>query len=138
MTTGILIGAVPSPRFAFTRSYISQLGFYGSSNDIDQSGDQFTVWLNRTIGYGIVYVLYPNILPWNSNHYTLDHVVYDCWWIYNFDGVHHPQFYSINWWWRGTPELQTISIVEYAGGAMEKFYTLGNPPSTYWLPEPLR
>ena len=110
MTTGVYLGGSPSDRFSFTRSYAYQLSIIGDTNDIDQAGDTFTMWIDRGIGYGITYVLQPYILPWSSNHYTLDFVVYDCWWHAFFDGIHHPQAFTVNYWWRSTPIKPTLSL----------------------------
>lgn len=134
MPTGVYLGGFPSPEFAFTRSYAAQLGFYGDSTDIDQSGDTFTVWLDRPTGYGIVYVLNDFIQPWSSNRYTLDFVVADCWWIYNFDGFHHPQAFTVNYWWRGFPLRPTISLIQPSAGSLETFIPLPHSPVDYWLP----
>ena len=138
MTTGVYAGGYPSNHFAFTRSYITELSIMGDTNDVDRVGDTFTMWIDRSIGYGVTYVLQPYILPWSSNHYTVDYVVYDCWWHAFFDGVHHPQIYAVNVWWRNTPIRQTLSIVQPAAGTMEKHFAIPAAPPTYWLPPPFQ
>lgn len=134
MTTGVYLGGYPSDKFSFTRSYACQISIIGDTGDIDQSGDIFTMWIDRSIGYGITYVLNPFILPWSSNGYTLDYVVYDCWWHAFFDGVHHPQAYTVNFWFRDDPVRATISIVQPLGGVVETFIHLDGAPDDYWLP----
>ena len=136
MTTGVFLGAYPSPQFAFPRSYAYQLSFIGDTTDYDQAGDQFTMWIDRLIGYGITYVLNSYVQPWSSNRYTLDHVVYDCWWHAFFDGVHHPQAYTVNFWTRGSPLRNTVSIIQPLGGTLEKFVHLDQAPMNYWTPTP--
>lgn len=134
MTTGVYLGGFPSNKFAFPRSYAYQLSFLGDTVDYDQSGDTFTMWIDRGIGYGITYVLHPYILPWSSNRYTLDYVVYDCWWHAFGDGIHHPQGFTVNFWWRTTPEKPTLSIIQPLGGTLEKVVHLDGQPPGYWLP----
>lgn len=137
MTTGVYLGGYPSDKFSFTRSYASVLSFIGDSADFDVSGDTFTMWIDRSIGYGITYILNDFIQPWSSNGYTLDYVVYDCWWHAYFDGVHHPQSFTVNYWWRGDPLQPNLSIIQPVGGVLVKEYTLPPAPPTYWLPPSL-
>ena len=132
MTTGVYLGSSPDARFTFNRAYMYQLSFIGDTNDIDQFGDTFTMWIDRSIGYGITYVLNSYIQPWTSNSYTLDHVVYDCWWHAFFDSVHHPQAFTTNWWWRGTPGKPTVSIIQPTAGTIETFHPVDQAPPTYW------
>lgn len=134
MTTGVYLGGYPGNTFAFPRSYMHQLSLLGDSSDTEQSGDVFTMWINRAIGYGVTYVLQPYILPWSSNRYTLDFVVYDCWWFANFDGIHHPQGFTVNYWWRGSPARPTITLVQPLAGTQESFFEIPPPPPDYWLP----
>jgi len=134
VTTGVYLGSYPAPQFAFPRSYAAQLSFMGDSLDYDQAGDTFTMWIDRPTGYGVTYVLFPFVQPWSSNRYTLDHIVYDCWWHQFFDGVHHPQAFTTNFWWRGTPSRPTITIVQPLAGTLEKFVHLDSAPPGYWLP----
>lgn len=134
MPTGIYLGGYPSDKFSFTRSYVAQLVIQGDTGDIDQAGDTFTMWIDRSIGYGITYILNDFIQPWSSNGYTLDFVVYDCWWHAFFDGVHHPQAFTVNYWWRGTPIRPVLSIIQPAGGVVETFIDIPGAPPDYWLP----
>ena len=134
MPTGVFLGAFPDARFVFTRSYVHTLSFLGDSVDYDNAGDTFTMWIDRPTGYGVTYVLKPFIQPWSSNHYTLDHVVDDCWWHYGFDGIHHNQAYTVNYWWVGSPSRPHLTIVQPLAGTMRKDYVLPPAPPTYWLP----
>lgn len=134
MTTGIYLGGYPSDRFSFTRSYAAQLSIIGDTGDIDQFGDTLIMWIDRSIGYGITYVLKPWIIPWSSNGYTLDFVVHDCWWHAFFDGIHHAQVFTVNYWWRGDPQRPVISIIQPGGGVVETFIHIDGPPPNYWLP----
>jgi hypothetical protein len=134
MTTGIYLGGYPSDKFSFTRSYACCLSFLGDSADVEQSGDTFTMWIDRPTGYGITYILRPYILPWSSNGYTLDYVVHDCWWHQHFNGIRHPQVFTVNFWFRGSPVRPTLTIVQPAAGVQEKFFPLPGAPSAYWLP----
>jgi hypothetical protein len=136
MPVGVFLGAYPSAQFAFPRSYAYQLSLLGQSNDVEQFGDKFIQWIDRSIGYGVTYVLNDFILPWSSNRYTLDHVVYDCWWHAFFDGVHHPQAYTVNFWVRGSPLLNTITLVDPALQTHEAFIALSPSPTGYWTPSP--
>lgn len=135
MPTGIYLGGYPSNKFAFPRSYLKQFCIIATSGDVEQSDDQFTVWFDRLIGYGVTFILQPNILPWNSNRYTLDYFVYDLWWHAFFDGVHHPDSYTAAMTWRGTPKRPTLSITLSSGGTVETFFPLLPAPSDYWLPD---
>lgn len=134
MTTGIYVGGFPSAKFGFPRSYAAQFNIYATTTDIDQFGDTFTVWINRTIGYGITFILQPYVLPWSSNYYTLDFLVYDLWWHAFFDGVHHPDTYSMAFTWLGSPARPTITIALSIGGSIENISQLPPAPPTYWYP----
>ena len=132
MPTGIYLGGYPSNKFSFTRSYACSLSFLGDSGDFDQDGDTFTMWIDRPTGYGVTYVLRPYILPWSSNGYTLDYVVDDCWWHQFFDSVHHPQAFTVNFWFRGDPVRPTITVVQPLAGSIETFFSLEGAPAGYW------
>ena len=134
MTTGVYLGSYPDARFVYTRSYAAILQIVGDTNDVDVSGDFLTMWIDRSIGYGITYELYPFVKPWSSNHYTLDHVVFDCYWHAFFDSVHHPQAYTTNFWWVGAPVRPTISIIQPAAGISTFDIVLPPPPPGYWSP----
>ena len=134
VTTGVYLGGYPSAQFALNRAYAYQLSFLGATNDLDVSGDTYTLWYDRSIGYGITYVLFPYFKPWSSNRYTLDFIVYDCWWHAFFDGIHHPQGFTVNYWWRDTPKLPTLTIVDPGSSAAEAFSPLPSQPPTYWFP----
>jgi len=136
MPTGVFLGAYPSPRFAFTRSYVEKLEILGDSNDVDVSGDQYTMWIDRPTGYGVTYILNSYIKPWSSNGYTLDHVVYDCWWHYGFDGIHHPQAFTVNCWPRGSFSLTTLTLVQPLAGTASYSEYLPSSPANYWLNNP--
>lgn len=137
MTTGVYLGGFPSSHFALPRSYYFQLSLLGDSGDVDQAGDTLTMYISRPLNYGIVYVLNPFVIPWSSNRYTLDYIVYDCWWFFGFDGVHHPQAYTVNYWQRGSPARDTLTIVQPLAGTIETFIPIDPPPPSYWLPPPL-
>jgi hypothetical protein len=136
MTTGIYLGSYPDPRFCFTRSYAEFIEVIGDTNDVDVSDNTYIMWIDRSIGYGITYVLNDYIKPWSSNGYTLDHVVYDCWWHAFFDSVHHPQPYTVNFWGRGSNNASTISIIQPAAGTASFVETLPPAPPGYWLANP--
>lgn len=136
MTTGIYLGGYPSNKFSFTRSYAIQLEILGDSNDVDVSGDTYTMWIDRPTGYGVTYVLNDFIKPWSSNGYTLDYVVYDCWWHQFFDGIHHPQAFTVNFWWRGTPTIATLTLVQPLAGTASYRELLPPAPPGYWLAPP--
>lgn len=134
MTTGIPVTLAPSAQFAFPRSYVAQLMVLDNVSDVERSGDTITVHLDRSIGYGIVYVLNSYIIPWSSNRYTIDHVIYDCWWFAFFDGVHHPQGYSVYYECRGSPPLPSILIANPAGWTIDNILPIPSAPAGYWLP----
>jgi hypothetical protein len=131
---GIFTDGYPSDEFTFIRSYISRFCIISTSTDIDQFGDTFTVWFDRSIGYGATFTLRSDFLPWNSNRYRLDNVVEDLYWHAFFDSIHHPDSYSAAVTWRGDPVLQTYSITLSSGGTEEVFLPLDHSPGDYWLP----
>jgi len=112
------------------------LEILGDTNDVDVSGDTYTMWIDRPTGYGITYVLNDYIKPWSSNGYTLDHIVYDCWWHQFFTGIHNPQVFTTNFWARGADNVWTITIVQPGGGTQSYIEQLPPAPSGYWLNNP--
>lgn len=132
MTTGILVGASPSPQFRFPRSYLKQLAIVGATNDVEQFGNEFVLWLDRSISYGVRIVFADFILPWSSNVYSLDHAVYDLWWFAFGDGVHHPDTFSVLWSHRGTPPIPTLSVVTSSASLHENFVHLDVSPPDWW------
>lgn len=137
MTTGVYLGSYPAPQFAFPRSYAIALTTLGDSNDIEISDDTITMYIDRTLNYGVVYVLFPYVIPWSSNRYTLDHIVYDCWWFYGFDGVHHPQAFTTNYWIRTAANVPCVTVVQPLAGTFEAIIPLPSQPPGYWLPSPI-
>jgi len=136
VSTGIYLGGYPSDKFVFTRAYAEFIEVLGDTNDVDNTDDTYTMWIDRSIGYGITYVLRPYIKPWSSNHYSLDYVVDDCWWHAFFDSVHHPQAYTVNFWARGSSNALTLTLVQPAGGSASYKRALPPAPPTYWLNNP--
>ena len=134
MTTGEYIGGYPSNKFTITRSYAYQLSFLSETADVERSGNTFTVFINRATNFGVVYVIQDWVIPWSSNRLSLDFVVYDCWWFLGGDGVHHPQIFTVNYWWRGSPIKPTLTIVQPGSAGHEKFFALPGAPADYWLP----
>lgn len=137
MTTGIYLGGSPSNKFAFYRSYAYVLTTLGDSNDIEVDGNTITMFIDRPTNYGVVYVLNDFIIPWSSNRYTLDYVVYDCWWFSGFDGIHHPQAFTVNFWPRTTLGISGLTIVQPLAGTFEAIIPLPSQPAGYWTPSPI-
>jgi len=137
MTTGTYLGGYPSDKFAFPRSYAYLLTTVGDSNDVEVDGDTITMFISRPLNYGIVYVLNDFIWPWSSNRYTLDFVVYDCWWFFGTDGVHHPQAFTVNYWQRAPLGINSISIIQPLAGTFEALIPLPHQPPGYWTPAPI-
>jgi len=136
MTTGIYLGGYPSDRFVVYRSYYYQLEIVGDSNDVDVVGDTITMWISRPLNYGITYVLNDYVIPWSSNRYTLDFIVYDCWWFFGGSGVHNAQAYTVNFWPRTADLIPTLSIIQPLGGIASFITPLPYQPSTWWTPLP--
>jgi hypothetical protein len=130
------LGSYPSARFAFPRSYAYQLSIIDATATVILAGDTIIVMFDASIGYFTTYVLDPRFLPWTSNRCTLDFIVLDCWWQAFFDGVHHVQSFTTNHWYRGTPAVATVSLINPFASAMEHFIPLPSQPSDYWLAPP--
>lgn len=134
MPTGVPYGYFPSAKFAFPRSYFAQILVSDQAADITRVGNSIHTSIDPLIGYGIWYQIHPNIWPWSSNRYTLDFVVVDCWWEAFFDGVHHPQGYTTNFLYYGTPPLPTLQIANPFISTFNEVIHVTQAPSYYWLP----
>lgn len=124
----------PTQKFAFKRSYAAQIVVSGQSNDVEFVGGTITQWIDRSIGYGIVYKILPAFVAWSSNRYTLDYIVDDVWWFAFFDGIHHPQDYRIAFATMGMPYRPSVWIVDPASTAFSVTLPLSPAPPSYWVP----
>lgn len=134
MGTGVYRGSNKGGRFAFPRSYIKGILVSDQAPNIVRVGNFIHTIIDASVGYGIWYEVYGNFWDWNSNRYTLDFPVIDCWWEYGFNGIHHPQAYATNWTYFGSPPLPYFEIANPFIQTDHVVLPLESAPEDYWIP----
>jgi hypothetical protein len=126
---------VPGGRFAFPRSYITQLRIATNHVNVPSYADGLITWRHEPPDAVTGETKLKDVLiPWNSNAYTLDFVVE--WWFFKIA----PSPVEIEWGgevsfeWNPTVKAHCL-VIATAAADMNYFYPLAPAPSDYWLAE---
>lgn len=124
----------PQGGFTFPRSYVSRFAFPSYWTLESHAGNQF-VFNDFPVYNDRIFVnLYQNFWAWNSNAYSLDHIVVDCYYHALPSTVDLPTPFSLTWVAGTTSTNATIVLLSPFFGSSLQFFALPAAPGNYWLP----
>lgn len=123
----------PNGRFSFCRGYITWFEWFVNVDNqaISFDGEIFTI---SSVNFPNVvqYVqIRPTWWPWNSNHYTLDHLVLYYWYVINPSPTQHPNAGLVVRWLFDPVKGMGIQFQKESPNRHVPFVFEQAPP-TYW------
>lgn len=132
------LGGYPSAKFAFPRSYFYQIVSSDQPNDYATLvGSTLTVVYNSVSGYRAVYDLLPEIIPWNSNRYTLDYAVQSAHWFGTWADAPHEHDWTCNFQVDDVTGIMSLVVANAYVYGFRRWFPVEQQPSNYWTPPPL-
>lgn len=123
----------PSGGFSLCRGYVTWFEWFVNSDNAAISFDG-TTFILGSIGYPHVvqYVeIRPSWWPWNSNHYTLDHLVVAYWYVVLPDPTEIPNSGLVVRWMNDPVKGFGIQFQKESPDTHVPFI-FGQAPPTYW------
>lgn len=124
----------PNAGFSFPRSYVFWVAFPSDWTLESHTDGQFV--FNDFMFYNDrIYInLYHSFWAWNSNRYTLDHIVVDCYYHPLPSTVDTPTPFSLSYIAPTPTRKATIRLLSPFFGTGLQYFALPSPSVPYWLP----
>jgi len=137
MPTPLTITNFPSPVWAFPRSYIRGFRIYGPYGPVIRIGNRFEATFTAGSYTNIsVWEIYANFMDWNSNGYTLDHIIIDAYYTEPPSTFRNPLPSNCGFLTRQHDNFSWLNIsyatVPWTGTHFD--FPLELQPVDYWLP----
>lgn len=128
---------VPGGRFAFPRSYINDFYVCRNGDTIAQTGAKFVVTDTFNPNLTATFVMLLQMFVWNTNTYTMDHVIVESYYQNTIGGDKFPLPYNLNY--SIDPANGRSRLILGWSGFMTDPQKMSFPPqqADYWLPVPL-
>jgi hypothetical protein len=128
----------PSGGFSFPRSYIYGLSLrLTGATSIVYVGNVLSCGLSAFPTTTLVWKFLPEFIPWNSNRYTLDHLMIEAYFFNTGVPGVFPLPYKLGTWFPPGAKKRYLYVIEpeFDGTGHHEF-DLPGQPDDYWTPPP--
>lgn len=136
MTIGAA-GFYPSAKFTFPRSYVYEIAIARYGDTVTHSAGRFTIHAVPPDPTVLIVQTYPNFWQWNSNHYTLDHIVTECYALIGGVGAQVPVNFTLTYGQHPVRHRAVLEFQWYFLAPDFEYFPLPSQPLNYWMPQPL-
>jgi len=128
---------IPGGQYNFPRSYIYDLHIARYGDTLTHVNELFTIHAVPPDPTIAIIQFLPAFWTWNSNVYSLDHLVINFYALVGGVGPAIPLNYLLTW--NNNPTYGRASLFFYWSSGAPDFevFTLDQQPPTYWLPPPM-
>jgi hypothetical protein len=128
---------LPSNKFSFRRSYVYEIAIARYGDTVTHVNGRFTIHAVPPDPTVLIIQTYPNFWNWNSNGYTLDHIVTECFALAGGVGPEIPINFTLQYGQHPTKHRAVLEFLWYTGSPDFEYFPLPVQPPHWWMPPPL-
>lgn len=125
--------SLPGGNWNFTRSYITKLVLSDDPGAVELSGSTLTLTITVPFTYYHIFELFPNLIAWSSNCYSLERLIVDYYYVVPPSPTHNPFGAALELLPNTVGGFFFLKISVPGSLGVEQDIALPGGPGGYWL-----